>query len=55
MGFIKNLFKNDSTVVGLCDLRKKQNFNFEYDTKDYALNRLFLNSAENNILLQHGF
>lgn len=52
MGFIKNLFKNDSTVIGLCDLKKKQTENIIYETKGYVLNRLFTEPIENNILLR---
>ncbi len=55
MGFIKNLFNNESTVIGLCDLKRKQTENIIYETKAYVLNQLFMNTPENNILLQRGF
>lgn len=52
MGFIKKLFKNDSTVVGLCDLRKKQTSHAVYETKSYVLDKLFTKPIESNILLE---
>lgn len=55
MGFIKSLFNNESTVIGLCDLRRKQNDNIIYETKAYVLNQLFMSAPENNILLRRGF
>lgn len=56
MGFIKNLFNgNESTVIGLCTLKRKQSENIVYKTKAYVLNELFMETPENNILLQRGF
>lgn len=53
MGFIKNLFSNkEVTVIGLCDLRRREAENVVYDTKAYVLNTLFMETPENNILLQ---
>lgn len=53
MGFIKNLFNNnESTVIGLCDLKRRQPENIIYETKSYVLNQLFMETPENNILLQ---
>jgi len=52
MGFIKNLFNNDSTVVGLCDLKKRHTENSLYCTKTYALNQLFTQPIDDNILLR---
>ena len=52
MGFIKKLFDNESTVVGLCDLRKKQSKNLVYETKSYVLDQLFMERPEDNVLLQ---
>lgn len=55
MGFIKNLFTNESTVIGLCELKKRQSDSIIYETKSYVLNQLFMERPENNILLQRAF
>lgn len=52
MGFIKQLFNNESTVVGLCELKRKLSENIIYETKTYVLNQLFMEHPDNNILLQ---
>ena len=53
MGFIKNLFNNnESTVIGLWDLKRRQPENIIYETKSYVLNQLFMETPENNILLR---
>lgn len=55
MGFIKNLFTNESTVIGLCDLKKRQSDSIIYETKAYVLNQLFMERPENNILFQRTY
>lgn len=55
MGFIKKLFTNESTVIGLCELKRKQPDSIIYETKSYVLNKLFMEPPENNILLQRAF
>ncbi len=55
MGFIKNLFNNESTVVGLCDLKKRHSAQIIYETKACLINKLFAEPIENNILFQRVF
>ena len=52
MGFIKQLFNNESTVIGLCELKRRQSENIIYETRAYVLNQLFMENPESNILLQ---
>jgi len=52
MGFIKQLFNNESTVIGLCDLKKRVAQNMIYETSAIVLNRLFMEPPEDNILLK---
>ena len=41
MDFIKKLFENDSTVVGLCDLKRRQAVNSFNFTQQFNCNRPF--------------
>ena len=41
MDFIKKLFENDSTVVGLCDLKRRQAVNSFNFTGQFNYNRPF--------------
>lgn len=52
MGFIKNLFKNDTTVIGLRDLERKNSVNIVYETKSFVINKLFMESPDDNFLLK---
>ena len=46
MNFIKKLFKNDSTVVGLCDLKRRQAVNSFNFVKQYNIDRPFVLNTE---------
>lgn len=52
MGFIKQLFNNETTVIGLCDLKRRESKNRVYETKAFVINQLFMESPDNNILLR---
>ena len=47
MDFIKKLFKNDSTVVGLCDLNRRQAVNSFNFAKQYNFSQPFSANTEN--------
>lgn len=46
MDFIKKLFQNDTTVVGLCDLKRRQAVNSFNFTKQYNFNQPFSVNTE---------
>lgn len=41
MKFLKNLFKNESTVVGLCDLKRRQAINSFCFARQYNVSQPF--------------
>ncbi|MCD8378075.1 MAG: hypothetical protein LUB59_04725 [Candidatus Gastranaerophilales bacterium] len=47
MNFIKKLFKNESTVVGLCDLKRRQAVNSFNFAKTYNFSQPFGINIEN--------
>lgn len=51
MNFLKNLFKDDEKVVGLCSFRKKTDKLYSFSPQFSAIKLVYKTNTKNNFLL----
>lgn len=51
MNFLKSLFKEDDSVIGLCSFRKKTPKQFTFTTQQSAVKLIYSTDFKNNFLL----
>ncbi len=51
MEFLKNLFKDDEKIVGLCSFRKKKQQIYTFNAQLSNINLVYKTNTKNNFLL----
>ncbi len=51
MEFIKNLFKDDDKVIGLCSFKKKEQKIYSFTPQFSTINLVYGTNTKNNFLL----